>query len=89
MVCARETDPLALLAHPSVPDGGATLVPHLYAADGTLRDAETSSTWDRRSGAATAGALQGKKLEPHVGIVSYTRSWQTFHPESVEVSASK
>jgi hypothetical protein len=47
-----------------------------------LRDTQTKSLWDRRSGTAVEGELKGTKLEPHVGIISFTRAWKTFHSES-------
>jgi hypothetical protein len=50
-----------------------------------MRDRETQSTWDSRSGAAIGGVLQGKRLKPHVGIVSIKKAWQMFHPDSREV----
>ena len=48
-----------------------------------LRDRETKSLWDRRSGTAVEGELKGRKLEPQAGIISFTRAWKTFHPNSI------
>lgn len=50
--------------------------------DEKLRDRETKSLWDRRSGTAVEGKLKGTKLEPQAGIISFTRAWKTFHPDS-------
>lgn len=51
-----------------------------------FRDKETGSLWDR-SGTAIEGELKGQALKPYVGIVSFTKSWMTFHPRSVELTA--
>lgn len=53
---------------------------------GRLRDRETGSEWTR-AGEAVAGPLQGKRLEPRVGIVSFTTAWRTFHPDSREIQS--
>lgn len=53
--------------------------------DGTLRDEQTGSLWDRDEGEAVSGPMQGRTLKPQVAIVSLTRAWQTFHPDSREV----
>jgi hypothetical protein len=53
-----------------------------------MQDQETHSLWHARSGLAVGGALQGERLEPHVGIVSVKRAWQMFHPDSREVEAN-
>ena len=53
--------------------------------EGQIRDRETGSTWDRLTGKATSGPNKGKSLAAHVGIVSYARAWQIFHPDSREV----
>ena len=66
---------------------GEQVLTFSLSEDGTLRDEPTGSTWDRRRGVATAGPLEGKQLEPHVGILSYARTWRTFHPQSEEVVA--
>ena len=47
-----------------------------------LRDTQTKSLWDRRSGTAVEGEFKGQKLEPHAGIISFTKAWKTFHSES-------
>jgi hypothetical protein len=53
---------------------------------GHVRDDQTGSIWNRATGIAVEGPLTGKRLEPHVGIMSYSRAWLTFHPESKEVT---
>lgn len=55
---------------------------------GRLRDQQTGSTWERTGGVATDGPLKGKKLTPQVGIVSYTKAWRTFHPDSKEITSA-
>ena len=48
----------------------------------TIRDEQTSSTWDRVSGVAIDGPLKGRSLPAHVGVVSFAKVWSTFHPQS-------
>lgn len=55
--------------------------------DGAIRDKETGSLWDRTTGTAVSGAMKGKQLEARVGIVSYRRAWQVFHPKSREIKS--
>ena len=52
------------------------------AADGKLRDKQTGSTWDPVEGAALDGTLKGQRLKPEVGLMSFARAWETFHPKS-------
>lgn len=47
-----------------------------------LIDEQTQSTWDRHRVIAVDGPLKGKTLEPIPAILSYRRSWETFHPDS-------
>ena len=47
-----------------------------------VQDEGTESTWDLQSGLAKAGPLKGTRLEALPAIVSFTRSWQRFHPET-------
>lgn len=47
-----------------------------------VQDAETESTWDLQRGIATGGSLKGTRLEALPAIVSFTRSWARFHPET-------
>jgi hypothetical protein len=56
--------------------------------NGHVRDDQTGSIWNRATGIAVEGPLQGKRLEPHVGIMSYTRAWLTFHPDSKEITSA-
>jgi hypothetical protein len=51
------------------------------APDGTFRDAETGSTWGV-TGRATAGALEGARLEPVVHGNHFWFSWAAFHPHT-------
>lgn len=54
-----------------------------FRVDGDrLTDEQTQSTWDRRRAVAVDGPLKGKTLEPIPAILSYRRSWETFHPDS-------
>jgi hypothetical protein len=55
----------------------------------TLRDDQTKSVWNRAAGVATDGPLKGKRLTPHVAIVSYTKKWKQFHPDSKEVDQQR
>lgn len=50
--------------------------------DGKLVDRETGSQWDGSSGKALGGPLLGESLRRKVGIVSYRRAWEKFHPHS-------
>jgi len=68
--------------------GDRTLTFEALGAD-RMRDDETRSVWDRKSGTAVEGALRGKRLEPHVGIVSFARAWQAFHPGSKETKSGE
>ena len=56
------------------------------AEPGTMRDLETSSVWNITTGKAIEGEMKGRELAPLVGIMSYAEAWETFHPESVEVT---
>ena len=47
-----------------------------------------ATTFNYDESKVPAYQLKGKRLEPHVGIMSYTRAWLTFHPESKEVTQS-
>ncbi len=49
---------------------------------GTLKDKQTGSIWNRSTGVAISGKLKGKALKTRVGIPSFTRAWQRFHPKS-------
>lgn len=47
-----------------------------------IRDRETGSTWEPAMGRAIDGPLKGTHLQALPGIVSYRKTWQTFHPNS-------
>ena len=49
---------------------------------GSIEDAETKSRWDLLKGTAIAGPLAEKKLRAVPAIVSFTRAWSRFHPDS-------
>jgi hypothetical protein len=55
----------------------------------TLRDRETKTSWNRSSGTAIDGSLKGCKLEHHIGIPSFRRAWEVFHPKSVAIEGKK
>ncbi len=50
-------------------------------SDGAIRDRQTSSTWSLL-GEATAGPLEGSKLEAVVSINHFWFSWAAFRPET-------
>ncbi len=53
------------------------------AADsGRMRDDQTGSIWDRRTGEAVSGQLKGRRLQPYLGVLAYTVAWEGFYPES-------
>ena len=54
--------------------------------DATMKDNQTQSRWGISSGEAMAGPLQGKRLKQRVGIMSFSKAWQNFHPESKAVA---
>jgi uncharacterized protein DUF3179 len=60
---------------------GQTLTLSL-AGEGQMRDAETGSTWSMSTGRALSGRLQGQRLSPKLGMLSYLRAWTTFYPNS-------
>ena len=49
--------------------------------DGAIRDGQTSSTWSLL-GEATAGPLQGSKLDAVVSVNHFWFSWAAFRPET-------
>ena len=51
------------------------------ADDGTVRDAQTGSTWNIR-GEATAGELQGSALEAQVAFDHFWFAWAEFLPDT-------
>lgn len=56
-----------------------------FEDDGQLRDRETKTVWNQKSGVGIEGELAGKRLQRHLGIPSFKRAWLTFHPTSHEV----
>lgn len=65
--------------------GGQTL--DFEQVDGlTMKDHQTSSHWSMITGSATAGAMKGIRLTPHVGIMSYRKAWKNFHPDSSDIA---
>lgn len=53
------------------------------AADGgRMRDTQTGSIWNAATGKALTGPLAGAGLTHRVGIMSFARAWESFHPES-------
>lgn len=51
-------------------------------SDFTLRDAQTSSTWDGRTGEATAGPLASQQLQRVKSTRSFWFGWKDFYPET-------
>jgi hypothetical protein len=52
------------------------------STEGKLLDEQTGTQWDPSSGKAIAGPLKGDSLTRRIGVMSYRRAWQDFHPES-------
>lgn len=50
-----------------------------------MTDKQTNSRWDMLSGECTSGELKGRLLKQRVGIMSFRKAWQNFHPESQDV----
>lgn len=50
-----------------------------------MTDVQTGSRWERATGRAIAGEMNGKALRQLVGIMSYRRAWTAFHPDFTEV----
>lgn len=50
--------------------------------DGVVIDRQTGSPWHYGQGVATEGPLKGNNLRPALGIISYRRAWETFHPRT-------
>lgn len=55
------------------------------AHPGQIRDEQTGSTWDLRTGVAMEGPLKGERLPRHFGMLSYREAWLTFYPRSRSV----
>lgn len=52
---------------------------------GSIRDAETGTTWTSL-GEATVGSLAGTRLAPVVHVDSFWFAWSVYKPESVELN---
>ena len=52
------------------------------AGEGLMQDRETGSTWNLKTGVCTAGALKDTQLVAMPAIVSFTKAWRVFHPDS-------
>jgi hypothetical protein len=65
-----------------VGDQELTFVP---AGGGRVRDQQTGTTWNARTGEAVDGRLKGQRLQTHLGMISYTNAWASFFPESRRV----
>ncbi len=50
--------------------------------DDQVVDRQTNSIWDINTGRATFGPLKDTLLTAEVGIVSFTKTWKVFHPDS-------
>ena len=49
----------------------------------TMTDAESSSTWDRLTGVAIDGPLNGTELERVKSVASFWFGWVDFHPDTI------
>ncbi len=56
---------------------------------GRMRDTQTKTVWNSNTGMAVEGPLQGMRLQQLVGIVSYARAWNLFHPDTKFVRPTK
>ena len=57
--------------------------------DGLLIDSSSNSRWDPHSGVCVEGKSKGQMLTQRVGIMSFTRAWKNFHPDSRQITVSK
>ncbi|NNE00278.1 MAG: DUF3179 domain-containing protein [Pirellulaceae bacterium] len=53
--------------------------------DNRMKDTNSGSTWNASTGRAITGPMKGKRLTPKVGIMSFRRAWQNFHPDSKDI----
>ncbi len=54
-----------------------------FQRDGAgLRDAETGTRWNRRTGAAEEGPLAGAQLKPFPTLLTHWLGWADLHPET-------
>ncbi|MCP4507451.1 MAG: DUF3179 domain-containing protein, partial [Fuerstiella sp.] len=54
--------------------------------DQIMTDRQTASRWQKLNGNCIEGELQGQVLKQRVGIMSFRKAWQNFHPDSQNVS---
>ncbi len=52
----------------------------------TIRDHQSKTRWSIVGGIAIDGEMKGKRLTPHVGIMSFRKAWKNFHPDSRDVA---
>ncbi len=57
----------------------------VLAETGTMKDRQTGSLWKTTTGEAVNGPMKGKLLRQRIGIMSFRKAWQNFHPESSDV----
>lgn len=55
------------------------------ANEGWMTDSQTGSRWKILDGLCVEGALKGKMLRQRVGIMSFRKAWENFHPNSQDV----
>lgn len=55
------------------------------ARPGQMRDEQTGSIWDARTGLALEGRLKGQRLGRHLGMLSYAQAWRIFYPNSTRL----
>lgn len=53
--------------------------------DETMKDTNSGSRWSISRGEAIDGSMKGSKLKQRVGIMSFRKAWQNFHPRSQDV----
>lgn len=51
------------------------------SAPGRMTDEQTGSEWDVATGEALSGPMQGRRLDPVNGTISYGAAWNAFHPD--------
>lgn len=58
--------------------------PALFKAvdGGLMKDKATESSWSRDEGIAVSGPLEGRRLVPVPGTLSYEEAWKKFYPDS-------
>jgi hypothetical protein len=58
------------------------------AGPGRIRDEQTGTIWNARTGEAMEGRLKGQRLPTQLGMISYTNAWESFYPTSRRVPLS-